>query len=76
MKKNPAVTLGKKLVADRNKVLKSISKLDKVLLDTTAIIGGYNMIRKLTRHKNLLNELAKVMQERIEIFQSVVDKTK
>lgn len=80
MKKNPALVLAGKLEADRRRIQNSSIKIGKLLLNTAAIIGGYNMIRKLTKQKNLFDALDKVMGERIEIFKEnapgVVDKTK
>ena len=63
-----AQTLGKKLVADRDRIIKSSEKIGKVLLTTDAIIGGYKMVQKLRKQKSLFDSLAKVMEERIEIF--------
>ena len=80
MKKNPALVLAGKLETDRTRIQNSSLKIGKLLLNTAAIIGGYNMIRKLTKQKNLFDALDKVMGERIEIFKEigsdVVDKTK
>lgn len=80
MKKNPALVLAGKLEADRKRIQNSSAKIGKVLLNTAAVIGGYNMVRKLTKQKNLFDALDKTMGERIEIFKEiasgVVDKTK
>lgn len=80
MKKNPALVLAGKLETDRRRIQNSSAKIGKLLLNTAAIIGGYNMIRKLTKQKNLFDELDKVMGERIKIFKEnvsgVVDKSK
>lgn len=80
MKKNPALVLAGKLEADRKRIQNSSAKIGKLLLNTAVVIGGYNMIRKLTKQKNLFDELDKTMSERIEIFKEiasgVVDKTK
>lgn len=69
-----ALTLQKKLIADRERVLKSSDKIAKLLLTTDAVIGGYNMIRKLRRQKNLFDSLASVMNERIALFAKENDK--
>lgn len=80
MKKNPALVLAGKLEADRKRIQKSSAKIGKLLLNTAVVIGGYNMVRKLTKQKNLFDELDKTMGERIKIFNEiasgVVDKTK
>ena len=80
MKKNPALVLAGKLEADRKRIQNSSAKIGKLLLNTATIIGGYNMIRKLTKQKNLFDALDKLMGERIEIFKEnasgVVDKSK
>lgn len=80
MKKNPALVLAGKLEADRKRIQNSSAKIGKLLLNTAVVIGGYNMIRKLTKQKNLFDELDKTMSERIKIFKEiasgVVDKTK
>lgn len=80
MKKNPALVLAGKLEADRKRIQNSSAKIGKLLLNTAAVIGGYNMVRKLTKQKNLFDALDKIMGERIKIFNeigsAVVDKTK
>lgn len=80
MKKNPALVLAGKLEADRKRIRNSSAKIGKLLLNTAVVIGGYNMIRKLTKQKNLFDALDKTMGERIKIFNEiasgVVDKTK
>lgn len=80
MKKNPALVLAGKLEADRKRIQNSSAKIGKLLLNTAVVIGGYNMVRKLTKQKNLFDALDKTMGERIEIFKEiasgVVDKTK
>lgn len=80
MKKNPALVLAGKLEADRKRIQNSSAKIGKLLLNTAVIIGGYNMVRKLTKQKNLFDALDKTMGERIKIFNEiasgVVDKTK
>lgn len=80
MKKNPALVLAGKLEADRKRIQNSSAKIGKLLLNTAVVIGGYNMVRKLTEQKNLFDELDKTMGERIKIFKEiasgVVDKTK
>lgn len=80
MKKNPALVLAGKLVADRKRIQNSSAKIGKLLLNPAVVIGGYNMVRKLTKQKNLFDELDKTMGERIKIFNEiasgVVDKTK
>lgn len=80
MKKNPALVLAGKLEADRKRIQNSSAKIGKLLLNTAVVIGGYNMIRKLTKQKNLFDALDKTMGERIKIFKEiasgVVDKTK
>lgn len=64
-----AQSLGKKLVADRDRILKSSDKIAKVLLTTDAVIGGYKMVQKLRKQKSLFDSLAKVMNDRINIFE-------
>lgn len=64
-----AQSLAKKLVADRDRILKSSDKIAKVLLTTDAVIGGYKMVQKLRKQKSLFDSLAKVMNDRINIFE-------
>lgn len=69
-----AATLAKKLIVDRDRILKSSDKIQKLLLTTDLVIGGYKMIQKLRKQKNIFDELADVMNKRIKLFQDVANK--
>ena len=68
-----AGTLAKKLIIDRDRVLKSSDKIQKLLLTTDLVIGGYKMVQKLRKQKNIFDELADVMNKRIELFKNVAN---
>lgn len=68
-----AATLAKKLIVDRDRILKSSDKIQKLLLTTDLVIGGYKMVQKLRKQKNIFDELADVMNKRIELFKSVAN---
>ena len=69
-----AATLAKKLIIDRDRILKSSDKIQKILLTTDLVIGGYKMVQKLRKQKNIFDELADVMNKRIALFQEVANK--
>lgn len=69
-----AATLAKKLIVDRDRILKSSDKIQKILLTTDLVIGGYKMVQKLRKQKNIFDELADVMNNRIALFQKVANK--
>lgn len=69
-----AATLAKKLIVDRDRILKSSDKIQKILLTTDLVIGGYKMVQKLRKQKNIFDELADVMNKRIALFQEVANK--
>ena len=69
-----AATLAKKLIIDRDRILKSSDKIQKILLTTDLVIGGYKMVQKLRKQKNIFDELADVMNKRIALFQDVAAK--
>lgn len=69
-----AATLAKKLIIDRDRILKSSDKIQKILLTTDLVIGGYKMVQKLRKQKNIFDELADVMNKRIALFQDVANK--
>lgn len=68
-----AATLAKKLIIDRDRILKSSDKIQKILLTTDLVIGGYKMVQKLRKQKNIFDELADVMNKRIKLFQDVAN---
>lgn len=68
-----AATLAKKLIVDRDRILKSSDKIQKILLTTDLVIGGYKMVQKLRKQKNLFDELADVMNKRIELFKNAAN---
>ena len=68
-----AATLAKKLIIDRDRILKSSDKIQKLLLTTDLVIGGYKMVQKLRKQKNIFDELADVMNKRIELFKNVAN---
>ena len=72
--KKKAATLAKKLIIDRDRILKSSDKIKKILVTTYLVIGGYKMVQKLRKQKNIFDELADVMNKRIELFQEVANK--
>ena len=69
-----AATLATKLIVDRDRIIKSSDKIQKLLLTTDLIIGGYKMVQKLRKQKNIFDELADVMNKRIKLFQDVANK--
>ena len=69
-----AATLAKKLIVDRDRILKSSDKIQKILLTADLVIGGYRMVQRLRRQKNILDELADVMNKRIALFQDVANR--
>mgnify|MGYP003302328253 CR=1 FL=1 len=70
-----AATLAKKLIVDRDRILKSSDKIQKILLTTELVIGGYKMVQKLRKQKNIFDELADVMNKRIALFQDIANKS-
>ena len=68
-----AATLAKKLIIDRDRILKSSDKIQRLLLNTDFVIGGYKMVQKLRKQKNIFDELADVMNKRIELFKNVAN---
>lgn len=68
-----AAALAKKLIIDRDRILKSSDKIQKLLLTTDLVIGGYKMVQKLRKQKNIFDELADVMNKRIELFKNVAN---
>ena len=68
-----AETLAKKLIIDRDRILKSSDKIQRLLLNTDFVIGGYKMVQKLRKQKSILDKLADVMNKRIELFKNVAN---
>ena len=68
-----AATLAKKLIIDRDRILKSSDKIQKLLLTTDLVIGGYKMVQKLRKQKNIFDELVDVMNKRIKLFRNVAN---
>ena len=68
-----AATLAKKLIIDRDRILKSSDKIQRLLLNTDFVIGGYKMVQKLRKQKNIFDELVDVMNKRIELFKNVAN---
>ena len=70
-----AATLAKKLIVDRDRILKSSDKIQKLLLTTDLVIGGYKMVQKLRKQKTIFDELVFVMNKRIQLFQAIANKS-
>lgn len=70
-----AATLAKKLIVDRDRILKSSEKIQKLLLTTDLVIGGYKMVQKLRKQKTIFDELVIVMNKRIQLFQAIANKS-
>lgn len=68
-----AATLANKLIIDRDRILKSSDKIQKILLSTDLVIGGYKMVQKLRKQKNIFDKLADVMNDRIELFKNAAN---
>lgn len=68
-----AATLAKKLIIDRDRILNSSDKIQKILLTTDLVIGGYKMVQKLRKQKSIFDKLADVMNERIELFKNAAN---
>lgn len=68
-----AATLAKKLIIDRDRILKSSDKIQKLLLTTDLVIGGYKMVQKLRKQKSIFDKLADVMNERIVLFKNAAN---
>lgn len=69
-----AAALAKKIITDRDRILKSLDKIQKILLATDLVIGDYKMVQKLRKQKNIFDKLADVMNKRIALFQEVANK--
>lgn len=69
-----AAALAKKLIIDRDRIIKSSDKIQKILLTTDLVIGGYKMVQKLRKQKNIFDELVDVMNKRIALFQDIANK--
>lgn len=68
-----AATLAKKLIIDRDRIIKASDKIQRLLLNTDFVIGGYKMVQKLRKQKNIFDELTDVMNKRIELFKNVAN---